>query len=95
MIIKWLLNNNYKQLVYGILFVFTSFIGGFMVSDLPPKFIELFTTYIGQFVVFLILNFFRVGIEGDINILFILIESILCVMVFNIIKYIINIFFKQ
>ena len=92
MIIRWLSganNNELKQLHLGILIVFSSVIGGYMITNFPRKFLKLFTTPIGQFVAFMIFNTIIELNQSDFNICHVIIESIFAVIILQVFKIII------
>jgi len=92
MIGKWLkYQKNIDNLKLGLLVIFTSFAGGYMVSDFPKEFLNIFKHPIGQFFVFICINTMSYSFDESYTMEtmnWIIVESIISVIILQLIKYI-------
>ena len=95
MISKWLhYRSDINNLHIGFILVLTSFAGGYMVSDFPKPFLDLFKTILGQFIVFCCINVVLIGLKKE-NIYWIVIESIISVILIRILKKILEYIYEK
>jgi hypothetical protein len=79
-----------KKINMGVIILLSSFIGGYMVSDFPKPFLNIFTTPIGQFIAIFIINL-AIRKKYNSTILFwIFIECIISVFCLQSLKYILR-----
>jgi hypothetical protein len=97
MIIRWLLNDikNSDSLSIGLLMIFTSFVGGYMISDFPRKFLDLFNHPFGQFIAFIAINIIARYQNKSFNMTYIIIESIISVILLQLFKFIVFSIYKN
>ena len=89
MIIEYLLKRqNINNLNVGLLLILTSFAGGYMVSDFPKEFLNVFKHPIIQFFIFLCMNYI-LKYENE-PIIYILLESLISVLLLQLLKYTLN-----
>ena len=94
MISKGITSLNIHEVVRGICILGTICSAGYMIEDFPREFLDQFTNYYTQFILFLALNYasrrhFRVS-----EIKWILVESFLSVCILQLFKYFLNLIYN-
>lgn len=81
-------SNTSGGLSLGLLILFSSFIGGYMVADFPKEFLDLFKTPLGQFFALLCINWLQYTDPSfNASPLEIFLESLICVIIIQSLKY--------
>ena len=89
MIVEWIFSKEKDQtnISYGLLIIFTTFAGGYIVGDFPKQFKKFFTTLFGQFLVFLAINLIIFKDSLNNNFSYVILESIISVILMQILKF--------
>ncbi len=93
MIIHWLLGKNMEKsnIKLGMLLIFTSFVGGYMVADFPKESLDIFTTPLGQVISFVAINLLvSLNEDNKITPFEIITESIIAMLILQLTKSILN-----
>lgn len=75
------------------LIVFAAFAAGYTISDFHPNFLRLFTSPIGQFIVYFIILFTMYKDDKTFTILDIVIETTIYVIIVQAFKYIVTTYY--
>jgi hypothetical protein len=79
----------------GLIAIFTSFAGGYMVSDFPKEFLDLLHNPIGQFMVLFCINLLIIGSTDNDGLSLAFFESIISVAILQFIKLILFKIYKK
>ena len=89
MIVNYIIGKNGNGLNQGIIMILSSIVGGYMVSDFPKEFLNLFTTPIGQFIAFIIINL-AFYMDKNVSFEYIILESLIYMIILQVMKFVIN-----
>ena len=102
MISKWIISRDLNDLKIGMIIILLSFAGGYLVSDFPQEFLDIFSTPIGQFFIFFFINLIsdteknpQSKEKTTIDYKTIIIESIASVLILQLLKYILRCIFPS
>lgn len=88
-------NASYKNKIPTLILIMSAFAGGYTVSDYPKEFLNLFTTPIGQFLVFYSILYIVYIENPDVKFYDLILESLIAVFIIQFVKLILFKIYKN